>query len=173
MQPQGDTMNMVKWKGKLNIVVLYYPPAPLGYFLNEQDTLLSSLPEDGIPVILLGDINLPPESSVFQSFALTLSSSPATHKAGNQLDLVFTRSCSTPQLRFMCLIITMFTSLSYPPIHSLAYCNFQEESPHSLSFLSHLFYTLYTPLASFSILPEFVLLFHVKMKKVYCPRFAQ
>ena len=95
----------VSHPSKLYITVLYRPPGPLGCFLDELDTLLSSLPEDGTPVILLGDFNLPPEShqsssvaSLLQSFALTLSPSPATHNAGNQLDLVFTRSCSTPQL---------------------------------------------------------------------------
>ncbi|KAJ8364669.1 hypothetical protein SKAU_G00135000 [Synaphobranchus kaupii] len=52
-----------------------------------RDTLLSSFPEDGTPVILLGDFNLQPDSSqlssvasLLQSFALTQSPSPATHK---------------------------------------------------------------------------------------------
>ncbi|KAG5840926.1 hypothetical protein ANANG_G00194020, partial [Anguilla anguilla] len=90
---------------KLHIIVLYRPPGPLGCFLDELGTLLSSLPEDGTPAILLGDFNLPPETSqlsrvasLLQSFALSQSFSPPTHKAGNQLDLVFTRSCSIPQL---------------------------------------------------------------------------
>ncbi|KAJ8364809.1 hypothetical protein SKAU_G00136400 [Synaphobranchus kaupii] len=90
---------------KLNIVVLYRPPGPLSAFLDELDTLLSSFPEDGTPIILLGDFNLQPDSSqsssvasLLQSLALTQSPSPATHKAGNQLDLVFTRSCATSEL---------------------------------------------------------------------------
>ncbi|KAJ8353230.1 hypothetical protein SKAU_G00207970 [Synaphobranchus kaupii] len=37
----------------LNIVVLYRPPGPLGAFLDELDTLLSSFPEDGTPNNLL------------------------------------------------------------------------------------------------------------------------
>ncbi|KAJ8349802.1 hypothetical protein SKAU_G00249320, partial [Synaphobranchus kaupii] len=78
---------------------------PLSAFLDELDTLLSSFPEDGTPVILLGDFSLQPESSelssgasLLQSFALTQSPSPATHKTGNQLDLVLTRSCTTSEL---------------------------------------------------------------------------
>ena len=122
----------------------------------ELETLLSSFPEYGTPVILLGDFNLPSEShqssSVtlhLQSFALTLSSSPATHKAGNQLDLVFTRSCSAPQLTVTLLHVSdhefVSLSLSYPPSHS-------NNSPtvtftRNLCTLSHsyLFYPLYTP----------------------------
>ncbi|KAG5847076.1 hypothetical protein ANANG_G00122110, partial [Anguilla anguilla] len=71
-----------------HVIVLYRPPGPLGSFLDELDTFLSSLPEDGTPAILLGDFNLPPETSqlsrvasLLQSFALSLSSSPPTHKA--------------------------------------------------------------------------------------------
>ena len=109
---------------KLYIIVLYRPLGPLGCFLDELDTLLSSL-----PVILVGDFNIPPEShqsfsvaSLLQSFALILSPSPATHKAGNQLDLVFTRSCSAPQLTVTPLHVSdhyfVSFSLSYPLSHS-------------------------------------------------------
>ena len=66
----------VSHPSKLYILVLCCPPGPLGCFLDELDTLLSSLPEDGTPVILLGDFNVPPEShqsssvtSLLQSFA--------------------------------------------------------------------------------------------------------
>ena len=137
--------------------IVYRSSGPLGCFLDELDTLLSSLPEDGTPVILLGDFNLPPEShqsssvaSLLQSFALTLSTSPATHKAGNQLDLVFTRSCSAPQLMVTPLHVSdhyfVYFSLSYPLSHSnnSATVTFRRNL-RTLSFLSHLFFPLYTP----------------------------
>ncbi|KAJ8381164.1 hypothetical protein SKAU_G00019420 [Synaphobranchus kaupii] len=114
---------------KLNIVVLYCPPGPLSTFLDELDTLLSSFPEDGTPIILLGDFNLQPESSqlssvasLLQSLTLTQSPSPATHKAGNQLDLVFTRSCATSELTVTPLHVSdhffISFSLSYPLSHN-------------------------------------------------------
>ncbi|KAJ8336869.1 hypothetical protein SKAU_G00380890, partial [Synaphobranchus kaupii] len=87
-------------------------------------TLLSSFPEDGTPVILLGDFNLQPESSqlsnvasLLQSLALTQSPSPATHKAGNQLDLLFTRSCATSELTVTPLHVSdhFFISFSLLP----------------------------------------------------------
>ena len=53
---------------KLNIVVIYRPPGALGEFLNEIDTLISSFPDDGSPLIVMGDINLPtPHFSLFLS----------------------------------------------------------------------------------------------------------
>ncbi|XP_036373370.1 uncharacterized protein LOC118770070 isoform X2 [Megalops cyprinoides] len=74
--------------------------SPIGLFIDELDMLLSSLPDT--PLILLGDFNIQPEStltasmlSLLPSFSLTLSPSSATHKAGNQLDLVLTKNCAT------------------------------------------------------------------------------
>ena len=65
---------------KLNIVVLYRPPGQLGNFLDELDTLISVFPEDGTPLILLGDFNIPPVTlksvsflNFFSSFDLSLS----------------------------------------------------------------------------------------------------
>ncbi|KAJ8390149.1 hypothetical protein AAFF_G00110230 [Aldrovandia affinis] len=34
--------------------------------------------------------------SMARSFEFTLAESPSTHKAGNQLDLIFTRNCASP-----------------------------------------------------------------------------
>ena len=85
----------------LYIIVIYRPPGPMRSFLDELDTLLSSFPEDGTPLILLGDFNIHLEAShsaaflpLLHSFDLSLQSSPPTHKAGNLLDLVFVRNCS-------------------------------------------------------------------------------
>lgn len=113
-----------------------------------------SNPENSIPVIILGDLNLPPESpqfsrftSLLQSFILTLSSSPATHKAGNQPDLLFTRSCSTTQLMVSThQIISVSFSLSYPVSHKSSSTSPTvtiRRNPHSPSLLPHLFYSLH------------------------------
>ncbi|KAI4898892.1 hypothetical protein NFI96_006777 [Prochilodus magdalenae] len=67
-------------------------------FIHELDTLLSLLPVDGFPLLLLGNFNLPSDklqSSCLQpllsSFDLTLNPSPPTPRGGNTLDLVFSR----------------------------------------------------------------------------------
>ncbi|KAM9421447.1 uncharacterized protein ACWYII_021567 [Salvelinus alpinus] len=80
----------------------------LGEFINELDALISSFPEDGSPLTVLGDFNLPTSTfdsflsasffPLLSSFDLTLSPSPPTHKAGNTLDLIFTRCCSSTNL---------------------------------------------------------------------------
>ncbi|KAM9570302.1 uncharacterized protein ACWYII_042356 [Salvelinus alpinus] len=71
---------------KLNILIIYRPPGSLGEFINELDALISSFPEDGSPLTVLGDFNLPTSTfdsflsaSLFpllSSFDLTLSPSP-------------------------------------------------------------------------------------------------
>ena len=60
---------------------------------------------DGKPLVILGDFNILPErlhspelTNFFATFDLTLTPSPPTHRAGNQLDLIFTRSCGTSAL---------------------------------------------------------------------------
>ena len=47
----------------LYVIVIYRPPGPMRSFLDELDTLLSSFPEDGTPLILLGDFNIHLEAS--------------------------------------------------------------------------------------------------------------
>ncbi|KAK3571257.1 hypothetical protein QTP86_005971 [Hemibagrus guttatus] len=80
----------------LFIIVIYRPPGPLGDFLEEMDTLLSVFPSDSIPLMVLGDFNLPSDKlhssgllALLNSFSLSFNS-PPTHKEGNVLDLVFT-----------------------------------------------------------------------------------
>lgn len=46
---------------KLSIVGIYRPPGPLRDFFNEMDTLLSCYPDDGTPLVVLGDFNIHPE----------------------------------------------------------------------------------------------------------------
>ncbi|KAK0142387.1 hypothetical protein N1851_019831 [Merluccius polli] len=91
---------------KLYIVVIYRPP--------EMDALLSCFPEDGTPLVVLGDFNIQPEklhspelTDFFTTFDLTLSPSPPTHRARNQL-----RYPGTLLLHSLCLTITLFLSLS-------------------------------------------------------------
>ncbi len=64
--------------------------------------LLSNFPEDGTPLVLLGDFNIhleKPQATDFNtlltSFDLKRVSTTATHKSDNQLDLIYTRYCST------------------------------------------------------------------------------
>ena len=90
---------------KIYMVVVYRPPGQLGDFLDELDTLLSSIPEHDCPIMVLGDMNIhldSPNSSdcltLMHSFELQLVCSPPTHKAGKELDLIFTRNCTTEAL---------------------------------------------------------------------------
>ncbi|KAL1250335.1 hypothetical protein QQF64_021340 [Cirrhinus molitorella] len=86
----------------IHLVVVYRPPGQLGNFLEELDMLLSHFPEDGTPLVLLGDFNIHLEklqatdfNTLLTSFDLKRVSTAATHKSGNQLDLIYTRYCST------------------------------------------------------------------------------
>lgn len=87
---------------KIHCVVIYRPPGQLGSFLEELDVLLSSFPEDGTPLIVLGDFNIhieKPQAAGFHtllaSFDLKRVSTAATHKSGNKLDLIYTSYCSS------------------------------------------------------------------------------
>ena len=48
---------------KLNIVVIYCPPSPLHDILDEMDSLLSCSLDDGTPLVVLGDFNIPTQRS--------------------------------------------------------------------------------------------------------------
>ena len=50
---------------KAFLIVLYRPPGPLADFVEELDMLLSALPDDGTPLILLGDFNIHQTSTLF------------------------------------------------------------------------------------------------------------
>ncbi|XP_076854565.1 uncharacterized protein LOC143509593 [Brachyhypopomus gauderio] len=88
----------VRFPTTLHIIVVYRPPCTLGNFTEELDTLLSVLPNDETPLLLLGDFNLPTDKlqssgvlPLLSSFNLNLTQSSPTQRAGNVLDLVFTR----------------------------------------------------------------------------------
>ncbi|KAF4073595.1 hypothetical protein AMELA_G00244890, partial [Ameiurus melas] len=70
----------------------------LGKFIDEFDTQLSTIPDDGTPLLALGDFNIhldKPHAADFlallHTFDLKQLTTPATHKAGKQLDLILTQ----------------------------------------------------------------------------------
>ncbi len=86
---------------KIHVVVVYRPPGQLGDF-GGVGCVTVKLPEDGTPLVLLGDFNIhleKPQATDFNtlltSFDLKRVSTTATHKSGNRLDLIYTRYCST------------------------------------------------------------------------------
>ncbi len=87
---------------KIHFVVIYRPPGPKGNFLDELDVLISTFPEDGTPLVMLGDFNIhldKPQAADFitllASFDLKRVLTTAAHKSGNQLDLIYMQHCST------------------------------------------------------------------------------
>ncbi len=91
---------------KLQIVVIYRPPGQiLATFLEELDSLLSSFMEDGTPLLVFGDFNIHLDRpyatdfhSLLASFDLKRLTTTSTHKSGNQLDLIYTRNCTTDNI---------------------------------------------------------------------------
>ncbi|KAK1790347.1 hypothetical protein P4O66_013993, partial [Electrophorus voltai] len=94
----------VSFPTKLLIIVIYCAPGSLDHFIDELDILLSQFPTEGNPLIFLGDFNLPSDNLhsfcilLLTAFDLTLNHSPPTHKAGNVLDLIFTRTTTTSDI---------------------------------------------------------------------------
>ncbi len=86
---------------KINFVVVYRPAGPLVNSVEELDVLLSTFPEDGTPLVLLGDFNIHLDKPWAADFHTLLASfdvkrvlTTATHKSGIQMDLIYTRHCS-------------------------------------------------------------------------------
>ncbi len=72
----------------------------MGTFLEELDGLLSSIPEDGSPLVVFGDFNIHLDKlyaanfhSILLSFDLKCLTTTSTHISGSQLDLIYTRNC--------------------------------------------------------------------------------
>ena len=137
---------------KIHFVVIYRPPGQLGSFLEELDVLLSSFPEDGTPLIVLGDFNIHIEKrqaadfhTLLASFDLKRVSTAATHKSGNQLDLIYTRHCSTDHTLVTPLhtsdhfLLTLSLNLPQNTTHTLPQVTFRRNlrslSPSRLSSL--------------------------------------
>ncbi|KAL7863385.1 hypothetical protein SRHO_G00123690 [Serrasalmus rhombeus] len=96
---------LVNTPAKLGIIVIYRPPGQMGEFTNELDMLLSSIPDQDCPMLILGDMNIHLDSpcstdfiSLMHSFDLEQVPSPPTHKAGKNLHLIFTRNCDNDSL---------------------------------------------------------------------------
>ncbi len=137
---------------KIYFVVVYRPPGPLVNFVEELDLLLSTFPEDGIPLVILGDFNIQldkPQAADFYtllaSFDLKRVLTTATHKSGNQLDLIYTRHCSTDHvlvtplhtsdLFLLTLNLNMIPDTSNTPPHVTFRRNLRSLSPSRLSAL--------------------------------------
>ncbi len=135
---------------KINFVVVYRPPGPLGNFVEELDVLLSTFPEDGTPLVILGDFNIhldKPQAADFHtllaSFDLKRVLTTATHKSGNQLDLIYTRHCSTEHVLvtplhtsdqfLLTLNLNMIPQTKHTPPHVTFRCNLRSHSPSRLS----------------------------------------
>ncbi|KAK0147914.1 hypothetical protein N1851_012375 [Merluccius polli] len=98
---------------KLYIAVIYRPPGPFCDFFDEMDALLSCFPEDGTPLVVLGDINIQPEklhssdlTNFFTTFDLTLSPLPSYPQGWEP-----TRPCLHKVLLYL-------SPLCYPPPRS-------------------------------------------------------
>ncbi len=133
---------------KIHFVVVYRPPGPLVIFVEELDLLLSTFPEDGTPLVILGDFNIhldKPQAADFHtllaSFDLKRVLTTATHKSGNQLDLIYTRHCSTDHVLvtplhtsdhfLLTLNLNMIPDTSHTPPHVTYRCNLRSLSPSS------------------------------------------
>ncbi|XP_053534071.1 uncharacterized protein LOC128629551 [Ictalurus punctatus] len=112
----------------MHFLVVYRPRGQLGKFIDEFDTPLSTIPDDGTPLLVLGDFNIhldKPHAADFlallPTFDLKQFTTPVTHKAGKQLDLILTRNCTTHNLLITPLhisdhfFIQFSTSLPSPP----------------------------------------------------------
>ncbi len=135
---------------KINFVVVYRPPGSLVNFVEELDLLLSNFPEDGTPLVILGDFNIhldKPQAADFHtllaSFDLKRVLTTATHKSGNQLDLIYTRHCSTDHVLvnplhtsdhfLLTLNLNMIPDTSNTPPHVIFRRNLRSLSPSRLS----------------------------------------
>ncbi len=135
---------------KIHFVVVYRPPGPLGNFVEELDVLLSTFPEDGTPLDILGDFNIhldKPQAADFHtllsSFDLKRVLTTATHKSGNQLDLIYTRHCSTEHVLvtplhtsdhfLLTLNLNMIPETKHTPPHVSFRRNLHSRSPSWLS----------------------------------------
>ncbi len=135
---------------KIHFVVVYCPPGPLVNFVEEFDLLLSTFPEDGTALIILGDFNIhldEPRAADFHtllaSFDLKRVLTTATHKSGNQLDLIYTRHCSTDHVLvtplhtsdhfLLTLNLNMIPDTSHTPPHVTFRRNLCSLSPSWLS----------------------------------------
>ncbi len=118
--------------------------------MEELDLLLSTFPKDGTPLVIFGDFNIhldKPQAADFHtllaSFDLKRVLTMATHKSGNQLDLIYTRHCPTDHVLvtplhtsdhfFLTLNLNMIPDTSNTPPHVTFRRNLRSLSPSRLS----------------------------------------
>ncbi len=159
---------------KIHFVVVYRPPGPLGNFVEELDVLLSTFPEDGTPLVILGDFNIhldKPQAAHFHtllaSFDLKRVLTTATHKSGNQLDLIYTRLCSTEHVLvtplhtsdhfLLTLNLNMIPQTKHTPPHVTFRCTVTYAHSHPPGYLLW-FHLRFLPLSSYHLLMLTVLL---------------
>ncbi len=135
---------------KIHFLVAYRSPGPLSNFVEELDLLLSTFPEDGTPLVILGDFNIhldKPQAADFHtllaSFDLKRMLTMATHKSGNQLDLIYTQHCSTDHVLvtplhtsdhfLLTLNLNMIPDTTHTPPHVTFRRNLRSLSPFRLS----------------------------------------
>ncbi len=140
--------------------------------MEELDVLLSTFPEDGTPLVILGDFNIhldKPQAADFHtllaSFDLKRVLTMATHKSGNQLDLIYTRHCSTEHVLvtplhtsdhfLLTLNLNMIPQTKHTPPHVTFRCNLCSLSPSGYLLWFHL---RFLPLNSYHLLMLTVLL---------------
>ncbi len=136
---------------KLQIVIIYrHPGQTLATFLEELDGLLSSFMEDGTPLLVFGDFNIHLDRpyatdfhSLLASFDLKRLTTTSTHKSGNQLDLIYTRNCTTDNILvqplhisdhfFITFTLHFATRVPPSPLPVTFRCNLRYLSPSLLS----------------------------------------
>ncbi len=138
------------FESQINFVVVYRPPGPLVNLVEELDLLLSTFLEDVTPLVILGDFNIhldKPQAADFHtllaSFDLKRVLTTATHKSGNQLDLIYTLHCSTDHVLvtplhtsdhfLLTLNLNMIPDTSHTPPHVTFRHNLRSLSPSRLS----------------------------------------
>ncbi|KAK3528741.1 hypothetical protein QTP70_011211 [Hemibagrus guttatus] len=140
---------------KFFIIVIYWPPGPLGNFLDEMDTLLSVFPSDSTPLMVLGDFNLPSDKlhssgllALLNSFSMSFNSCPPTHKEGNVLDLVFTHPSPATDMTVTPLhisdhhLVSFTITLPILPKRNSQHLSLTHRNLHSISPSSVAFCTL-------------------------------
>lgn len=111
--------------------------------------LLSNFPKDGTPLVLLGDFTIhldKPQASDFNTllslFDLMRASNTATHKSGNQLDLICTCYCFTDNTlvtplhtsdHFITSNLTLTPDTAHTPPQVTFRCKLRPLSPSRLS----------------------------------------
>ncbi|XP_051503324.1 uncharacterized protein LOC127411651 isoform X1 [Myxocyprinus asiaticus] len=118
---------------KIHVVVIYHPPGQLANFLEELEVLLSSFPEDAKPLVVLDDFNIHQDKPQ-ASFDLERLSTTATHRLGNQLDLIFTHNCTNSNI----LVTSLHVSDHYFVQFNMTLRSTLKQTPPLVSFRRNL-----------------------------------